>query len=397
MSYKYSILIPTYNRRHLLEKTILSVTNQSYENFELIISDSGSEDNTWDFISNLNHPKIKVFKPKKTLTEVENFEFILEKASGEWISIIGDDDGLAPNFFESVDEVINKFPDVSAISAKAGYYYHENVEDLYGNRVVAYNYISNKIKKKNSKLNLFLCILGLKNKNDVPALYTTGIIKRSLIENIKKKSDNKFFHSIIEDYYSIVAILFETNFFVRIEKPIFWIGSSSSSSGKGLVIYENNKTVDKYLHISKMVSEKLHKVGISSIYFLEAIYKHPYISNFWKSDLIHKIALVFAFIDIKKRKDTNRIKIKMSIAEILGLILSEIKKLEISKINFYSNIYLLKTFFVFKSVFEYLIKINYFLRKKINKKCIVINSTDRKKYSDIPTCNIIISKIIKNN
>ena len=171
--------------------------------------------------------------------------------------------------------------------------------------------------------------MGLKNRNDVPALYTTGIIKRSLVENIKRKSDNKFFHSIIEDYYSMVAILFETNFFVRIEKPIFWIGSSASSSGKGLVIYENNKNVDKYLHISKKISKRLHQVGISSIYFLEAIYKNPYISNFWKSDFIYKLALVFAFIDIKKRKDKDRIKIKMSAAEVLNIILSEIKKLKI--------------------------------------------------------------------
>ena len=398
MTHKYSILIPTYNRRHLLEKTIKSVIDQGYSDFELIISDSGSEDNTWEFISSLDHPKIKVFKPNKKLSEVENFEFILDQASSKWISIIGDDDGLAPNFFENVDKILEKFPDVEAISTNAGYYYHENVEDLYGKRVIAYNFISNKSYKKNSKFNLLLCILGLKNRNDVPSLYTTGIIKKTLIDKIKLKSDKKFFHSIIEDYYSMVAILFETNFFVRSEKPLFWIGSSSNSSGKGLAVYENNKGVDKYLHISKRISEKLHKIGISSIYFLEAIYKHPYISNFWKSNFVHKMALVFAFFDIQGRKDLDRIKIKISIPEILNLILLEVERINISKTNFYLNLYLLKFCFFLKYSFKQILKINYYLRKRINKKkYLSINSEDRIKYPDIPTSNKIISKIINND
>ena len=398
MACKYSILIPTYNRCYLLEKTILSVVNQEYEDFELIISDSGSNDGTWEFISNLNHPKIKVLKPEKKLSEVENFEFILNQASSKWISIIGDDDGLAPNFFENLDKIIEKFPDTEAISANAGFYYHENVNDLYGNRVIAYNFVSNRLKKKNSKLNLLLCILGLKNRNDVPSLYTTGIIKKTLIDRIKLKSNNKFFYSIIEDYYSMVAILFETNFFIRAEKPLFWIGSSSNSSGKGVAVYKNNKNVKKYLHISKNISIDLHQIGISSIYFLEAIHKHPYISNFWKSNFIHKMALVFAFIDIKSRKDLNRIKIKISIPEILNLILSETKRLKISKKNFYFNLLLMKILFFFQNFIKRFLKINNYFRKIIfKKKYLSINSKNRRKYPDIPTCNKLISEQIQSD
>ena len=63
--------------------------------------------------------------------------------------------------FENVDKILEKFPDVEAISTNAGYYYHENVEDLY-KKVIAYNFISNKSYKKNSKFNLLLCILDLR-------------------------------------------------------------------------------------------------------------------------------------------------------------------------------------------------------------------------------------------
>ena len=45
-----SVIIPTYNRAHLVGRAIKSVLNQTYKNFELIIVDDGSTDNTEDII-----------------------------------------------------------------------------------------------------------------------------------------------------------------------------------------------------------------------------------------------------------------------------------------------------------------------------------------------------------
>ena len=46
----FSIVIPAYNRAHLISKTLDSVLNQSYENFEVIIVDDGSTDNTEEVV-----------------------------------------------------------------------------------------------------------------------------------------------------------------------------------------------------------------------------------------------------------------------------------------------------------------------------------------------------------
>ena len=43
-----SILVPTFNREKIIERTIQSALDQDYANYEIIISDNGSDDNTWD-------------------------------------------------------------------------------------------------------------------------------------------------------------------------------------------------------------------------------------------------------------------------------------------------------------------------------------------------------------
>ena len=48
---KFSIITPTYNRANLIERAIKSILNQSYQNFEMIIVDDGSTDNTDEIVS----------------------------------------------------------------------------------------------------------------------------------------------------------------------------------------------------------------------------------------------------------------------------------------------------------------------------------------------------------
>ena len=59
-----SVLIPTYNREKLLRRAIQSVQGQSYENWEIIVVDNHSEDDTQLFIESLSSEKIKYIKHK---------------------------------------------------------------------------------------------------------------------------------------------------------------------------------------------------------------------------------------------------------------------------------------------------------------------------------------------
>lgn len=87
-----SVVIPTYNRAHLIEESIRSVIVQTYENWELIIVDDGSEDNTEGVIQRLKNPKIRYYKMNHCgrLGKVRNFG--IKMSVGEYIAFLDSDD-----------------------------------------------------------------------------------------------------------------------------------------------------------------------------------------------------------------------------------------------------------------------------------------------------------------
>ena len=61
----FSIIMPTYNRANLIIDSIKTAIAQDYQNFEIIVVDDGSTDNTEEVVLSLNHPKIIYHKKKK--------------------------------------------------------------------------------------------------------------------------------------------------------------------------------------------------------------------------------------------------------------------------------------------------------------------------------------------
>ncbi len=100
----FSIIMPTYNRKDIVGKSIDSVLQQTYQNFELIIVDDGSTDNTKDFIQKqyakeLKSGKIKyIYKENSGVCPTRNVG--LQHAKNEWITYIDSDNLLFPNFLE---------------------------------------------------------------------------------------------------------------------------------------------------------------------------------------------------------------------------------------------------------------------------------------------------------
>lgn len=108
---KFSLIIPTYNRAHLIGRTIESCLNQTYPHFEIIVIDDGSTDNTEEIVKAFQSPKIKYYKISNSERGFAR-NFGVSKADGEYVSFHDSDDILYPHYFQTAFEIVSKHPDI---------------------------------------------------------------------------------------------------------------------------------------------------------------------------------------------------------------------------------------------------------------------------------------------
>jgi glycosyltransferase involved in cell wall biosynthesis len=95
-----SVIVPTYNRADLISETIESILNQTYKNFELIIVDDGSTDNTEEVIRKFKDSRIKYIKTDNWGGPARPRNIGIKKAKGEYIAFCDDDDIWLPEKLE---------------------------------------------------------------------------------------------------------------------------------------------------------------------------------------------------------------------------------------------------------------------------------------------------------
>jgi glycosyltransferase involved in cell wall biosynthesis len=114
----FSIVIPTYNRANLIGKTINSILQQQYTNYEIIIVDDGSTDNTEAAIKPfLSSDRVTYFK-KENAERAAARNFGTGKATGDYISWFDSDDLMLPNHLEEAVKMIQQYkqPEIFALS-----------------------------------------------------------------------------------------------------------------------------------------------------------------------------------------------------------------------------------------------------------------------------------------
>jgi glycosyltransferase involved in cell wall biosynthesis len=89
---KVSILMTAYNHQKYIIQSINSILNQNYTNFELIIINNGSTDNTKELLRKLKPKKIKIFNLKKNIGRTKGLNYGLKKCKGKYVAIQDSDD-----------------------------------------------------------------------------------------------------------------------------------------------------------------------------------------------------------------------------------------------------------------------------------------------------------------
>lgn len=185
----FSIVIPTYNRCSDLEFALFCIFQQSFKNFEVIISDNCSSDNTRLVVNNYNDARVHYSCTNRTVGNAINIDRGIRLAKGKYVFLHSDDDFLFnPDSLMQIHEEITKY--------KPGY--------------IRVNYINLSIDRKR--------IFDFKtNKSFQDNVYIT-----------KNESNKKIVSFILaSDPYFISGIIFNNNFAQKMKiadsDPVPWI------------------------------------------------------------------------------------------------------------------------------------------------------------------------------
>lgn len=203
---KVSIILPTYNRADLIMETIQSIRRQTYQNWELLIVDDGSNDDTEDIITRIKDERINFYKAGRIgiVGKIKNIG--IEKANGELIAFIDSDDLWAETKLEKQIAALHQYPE-AAFSLTGGYNFKEPGKPL------EYFY---KQKEGVRYDNIFIAFFRSEVATTMPSLMlrkeclkTAGGFKES-----KPFADVEFILSLASHFKAV--ILYEPLFYRRI-------------------------------------------------------------------------------------------------------------------------------------------------------------------------------------
>lgn len=130
---RFSVAIPTYNRcATFLPQAIEGVLQQTFTDFELIVSDNGSSDGTEEYVRSLQDPRIRFIRREPTMPVGEHFAAIARESVGEICVLHQDDDLLHHDFLARADAAFTAHPDAAIYSSpiwrqQHGHGYHSRL------------------------------------------------------------------------------------------------------------------------------------------------------------------------------------------------------------------------------------------------------------------------------
>jgi glycosyltransferase involved in cell wall biosynthesis len=117
---RLSIGLPVYNGEKYLRQALDSILSQTFQDFELIISDNASTDSTQqiclEYVRKNN--RVKYYRNKKNLGAPRNYNITVEKSSGQYFKWMAYDDLHSPVFLEKCVKILDDNPDVSLCFSK---------------------------------------------------------------------------------------------------------------------------------------------------------------------------------------------------------------------------------------------------------------------------------------
>lgn len=113
-----SVIIPSYNHEKFIEECVQSVLSQTFQDFEIVITDDASSDRTVELIERFDDPRIKLFRHIENKGASEATNNCITHSSGKYIAMLSSDDAWYPEKLEIQVQYLDEHPEIGAVFGK---------------------------------------------------------------------------------------------------------------------------------------------------------------------------------------------------------------------------------------------------------------------------------------
>lgn len=234
MSPLFSVVIPTRNRSGLLRAAIASVLRQASADFELIVSDNDSSDDTRGVVQAFADSRVSYVSTGRYLPLSGSWEFATSHATGEWVWVLGDDDVMADDALATFQGVITDGSPEIITCGTVRYYAPSHPVPNLGRNVIHGRHFVDEVSVVPSR-KILEAYFSLQVSVETLVPHPSAIcISQKVVSDVRRRT-GLFFHPPYPEFTAIPLALACTSVVRCIWRPLIIVGITSASWGSNVI------------------------------------------------------------------------------------------------------------------------------------------------------------------
>ncbi len=245
---RFSVVIPTRERADTLRWSLRTALDQEFDSFEVVVCDNHSSPATREVVEAANSPKVRYVRAPRPLAMSANWELAVGEARGEYVTVLGDDDGLLPFALREADHLIH----------------HHNPPALHWHRGL-YTWPTIATPKDANFLHLpltrFVKECDARERIAAVGRFAIGADRLPMIYNAfvhrdviakHRKLVGRLFPNAYPDIYSGIGLAHVAGWFLSVGVPFNVAGLSGRSNGMAILMVDaDNPIADEFFRLTR--------------------------------------------------------------------------------------------------------------------------------------------------
>lgn len=238
---KFSVVIPTRERAETLRYALQTCLDQQFDDYEVIVSDNFSSPATRAVVDEAATPRVRYVRTPRPLAMSSNWDFGLAHARGEYVLLIGDDDGLLPHALAELDRLTRDHPGRVIRWEPVYYTWPSFALPQFANylRVPLLRGLS-----EHDGLRRVQAVAGFCLPYSALPMFYNAVVPRGVIERLKARTGRVFPHPI-PDVYSGFAVAAVAGSYLSSDLPMTVAGQSGASNGIATLFHRGRNPIDR--------------------------------------------------------------------------------------------------------------------------------------------------------